>query len=387
MRTPLQFVCPACATSALASTARWFTLAGILLLASAIAWAQGPPPEAVGEVEGNDVSVEGGTPARSGTAALPPSIYVSNGSSVTVHSGRARLLFFTGGEFDLCGPAKFTVLLSGNSITLALNFGRVHVKLPAQTSLRVYSPTIIATPLEISGGSRDFTVGLDLDDSVCVLATSGAIQLEHQFTGEKLIVPQAGEFFLSGGKLVPVASSRASCRCLADEKRVAPPAAAPPLRFAESATPRAVTRAVVPAAEESQPAPAPAVEPVSDRSVELSVVARSNETHPLAPAKGAEAAPQPPTSAPVYTVVVPPLEFSASSPAPPPDRTPDMFLLIREARILPDWEFVGRVEVPSLVEAVQRALGEKPTTGEPAPPPKKKKGGFWASLKRLFGGD
>jgi hypothetical protein len=34
---------------------------------------------------------------------------------------------------------------------------------------------------------------------------------------------------------------------------------------------------------------------------------------------------------------------------------------------------------------VQRALGEKPAPGEAAPEPKKKKGGFWASLKRMFG--
>jgi len=63
-----------------------------------------------------------------------------------------------------------------------------------------------------------------------------------------------------------------------------------------------------------------------------------------------------------------------------------MFLLIREARVLPDWEFTGRVEVPGFAEAVQRALGEKPAANEPARAPKKKKGGFWAALKRVFGG-
>jgi len=393
MRTPLQFVRSACATSRFAFAVRVELLAGVLFLVSGIAQPRNPPPEAVGEVEGNDVSVDGGTAARSGTASAAPSIYVANGSSITVHSGHARLLFFTGGELDLCGPAKFTVLLSGNAITLALNFGRMHVKLPAQTNLRVFSPTIVATPLEISGGSRDITVGLDLDSSVCVLATSGAIQLEHQFTGEKLIVPQAGEFFLSGGKLVPIAGTSGSCRCLADERRP-PSAPAAPLDFAVAApAPAAPESAASAAAESSAPsariaAPAPAVEPVADRTVELSVLASANDSLPVAPARSSETAAAPPADAPVYTVIVPPLEFSASSPIPPPDPSPDMFLLIREARILPDWEFVGRVEAPELLGAVQKALGEKPANAAPAPvpAPKKKKGGFWSSFKRLFGG-
>ena len=90
--------------------------------------------------------------------------------------------------------------MSGDAITLALNFGRVRAQLPESTALRIFTPTIIGTPLDIAGGARDVTVGLSLDDSLCVTATSGAIQLEHQFTGEKLIVPQAGEFFLNAGQ-------------------------------------------------------------------------------------------------------------------------------------------------------------------------------------------
>jgi len=68
--------------------------------------------------------------------------------------------------------------------------------------------------------------------------------------------------------------------------------------------------------------------------------------------------------------------------------------LIREARVSPDWEFSGRVEPPEFAKAVQQALGEHAVTPQtqdtppvqPAATPKKKKGGFWAALKRVFSG-
>ena len=196
---------------------------------------------AVGRIQGNDISV------GDGIRTIGPSdqgIDVSNGNVVTVHSGKARLTLFSGGRVEICGPAKFTVLLSGNAITLALNFGRVRAELPAKTSLRVFTPTIVGTPIDIGGGQRDVTVGLNLDDSLCVLATSGAVQLEHQFSGERIIVPEAGEFFLNGGQLVPVAGKPGSCNCFADEpaSRVAAP-----LEFA----------AVVPSKVAPQPQPQP----------------------------------------------------------------------------------------------------------------------------------
>lgn len=384
MRPRLQFAGHTKVMTALARGARAGSLLAMVLLGATLARAQNPPTGAVGQVDGKDISIEGGAAARNGTATVAPSIYVSNGSTVTVHSGRARMTLFAGGKLDICGPAKFTVLRSGDFITLALNFGRVRVQLPEQTSLRVFSPTIIATPLEISGGARDVTVGLNLDDSLCVLASSGAIQLEHQFTGEKLIVPQAGEFFLSAGRLVPVAGSPKSCECLADEPRALPAPPGPPPEFAAAPMPSAVT--VLGTASATNTQPAPGAEPSREPSVEFSIPAHANDAHPVAPPERSAAPVAPPSSAPVYTVVLPPLTFAATSPAPPPDPTPDMFLLIREARVLPEWEFSGRVEVPGIIGAMQQALGEKPAATAPAPGPKKKQGGFWASLKRLFGG-
>jgi len=351
--------------------------------------AQSAPADAIGRVEGRDISCENGTPTNGGTTTVGSSLYVSNGSVVTVHSGQAVMTLYAGGQVEVCGPAKFTMLLSGDAVTLALNFGRVRVELPAKTALRIFTPTIIGTPIDISGGARDVTVGLSLDDSLCVLATSGAIQLEHQFTGEKLIVPQAGEFFLSAGRLLPVAGTPGSCQCTATETTPVPPPRAPTPDYAASVMPRATPVAVPPP---SQVAAEP--EPETRPNIEVGVLAAANETHPVAPASKNIAPVAPPTSAPIYTAVPPPLTYMAGMPIRPPDPTPDMVLLIREAQVSPDWEFTGHVAAPEFAQAMQQALGEKAAAPQtqsaaenpPATAPAKKKGGFWASLKRAFGG-
>ncbi len=121
---------------------------------------------------------------------------VSNGSIVTVHSGHARH-----DSVRRRPSARFAARRSSPCCKRAAPSpwrsisGACACNCPLNSSLRVFTPTIIATPLDISGGARDVAVGLNLDDSLCVRATSGAIQLEHQFSGEKLIVPQAGRIF------------------------------------------------------------------------------------------------------------------------------------------------------------------------------------------------
>jgi hypothetical protein len=366
-------------------------LTAIILICPLLARAQNSSPAVVGRVEGTDISCQDGTPQTGGMSSEGTSLDVSDGTVVTVHSGQARLTLNVGGTVDICGPAKLTVLLSGDAITLALNFGRVRVSLPENTTLRIFTPTIIGTPLDISGGARDVTVGLSLDDSLCVTATSGAVQLEHQFTGEKLIVPQAGEFFLNAGRLLPVAGTPGSCQCAQAEPTPAPARAASP---DYAAAPPPTIRQLPPIAIIPAPAPAPSplveVEPAaepSDKRVEYSELSEANEAHPVVP-QAADVRPAvPPSSDPVYTAVLPPLTFMAGSPLPPPGPTADMVMLIREARVSPEWEFRGRVEMPEFAKAMQHALGEKP----PTPPseatrPAKKKGGFWASLRRAFGG-
>ena len=354
-------------------------LAGFLLVYAGSLCAQEAPPGAIGRVEGKDISVEGGTAAGSGNAVRAPSIFVSNGSIVTVHSGQARLVLVAGGEIDVCGPAKYTLLQSGGAITLALNFGRAHVILPLATTLRIFTPTIVATPLDISGARRDITLGLDLNDSLCVLATSGALRLEHQFSGEILDVPQLGEFFLAGGKLMPVAGNPGSCRCEELQVRAAPPP--PPI-------PDAVLDARPTVAQNPPPAPPPAAdpEPAPEPLVSVGVLANANEAHPI-PSPQKNMAPESPVvSIPEYKIVMPPLTFSANSPEPPPDPTPDLIMLVRTAHVERNWQFTGRVEAPHLEEVAQRGASVESAPPQPTQKPEKKRGGFWARLKHAFVG-
>jgi hypothetical protein len=335
--------------------------------------AQQAAPNAVGRLEGADVSVEASASAsNSASSAVPASAedaFVTNGGVVTVHSGQARLTLTAGGQVDICGPAKFTVLQSSDAITLALNFGRMRVQLPATTALRIFTPTIIATPLDISGSARDVTIGLELNDSLCVIAATGALQLEHQFSGEKLVVPQAGEFFLAAGKLVPVAGTPGSCQCVGMQSRALEPIQQIP--EAGLTAPPVITDA---------PASSPDVADNKPPPIEFSVPAHANESHPVAPPKGVAAPAAPSVSNPVYKVVMPPLTFSAASPAPPSDPSPDMILLVRTAQVMPDWKFTGHVDAPQMDAAAQQAH-----PSQPGPNPQQKKRGFWAAVKRFFG--
>ncbi|MDE3109735.1 MAG: hypothetical protein KGL02_07325, partial [Acidobacteriota bacterium] len=309
-----------------ATLARWLCalVLGLALLAaiSSTARAQNLPTQPIGRIEGADVTVDSGMPASMATADSPASIYVSNGSVVTVHSGKARLTLDGGGELDICGPAKFTMLASGNDVTVALNIGRLRVELPPHISLKIFSPTMIATPIDINGGSRDLTVGLDTNDSLCVLATSGAIQLEHQFTGEKLIAPQAGEFSLIGGTLVPLASKPGSCGC-APMEQLTPsraPSMLPELARAApqpAATPQ--TRRAPAPAPPPQPAAEPAApEPPVPAAARIVIPVNPDDERPVAQPSEQSAGEAPAIGEPIRGEITPALAFMAS--APPPDR-------------------------------------------------------------------
>jgi len=348
--------------------------------------AQEAPPSAIARVEGLDVSVEGGTAAGSGTATVAPSIFVANGSVITVHSGMAQMTLLAGGKIDICGPAKLTLLESGTAVTLALNFGRLRVQLPAATSLRIFTPTIIATPLDIGGAARDITVGLDLRDSLCVLASSGALKLEQQFTGEDLIVPQAGEFFLAGGKLSPVAGTPGTCQCEIMRVHNAPPPPPIPERGLSAASPPILQPSATDAKTQSGSPSSNAVS-AAEPDIELSVLAHGNDAHPETPKpKPAPPPPAPLSGMPEYKIDLPAMTFSASSPHAPPDPTADMALVIRYARVEPDWQFTGHIEAPQRLPAAQPTPAANSQQGKPGSEnqPSKKKPGFWSRLKHIF---
>lgn len=372
----------------------------VFLACAAGARAQEAPPNSIGRITGPDLTVESGSAASTGLPSSAPSIYVLPGSVVTVHSGQAQLTLFRGGRLDICGPAKFTLLDANGALTVALNFGKMHIQLPAAILLRIYAPTIIATPLEIGGGARDVTVGLDLQDSMCVHPATGALQLESQFTGEKIIVPENSEFFLAGGKLAPVPGTPGSCQCTAPVAAAAPEPVTPAVA-AESTKPiplpppkpgqtmpqetHTATAAEAPTVTYAVPVPAPDVTPKP--------AASAKEAPPATPPRAPEEAANPS----VYHVTRPALSYSAPSGMAPTEPSVETLLLVTQAHVQSEYEFHGEVS-PGFASAMQNALGEKPaggaagsqSAGQPAAAPEqkpKKKGGFWASLKKIFVGN
>jgi hypothetical protein len=322
---------------------------------------------AVGRIEGSDISIDG---AAVGVNA-PDAGYVSNGNVVTVHEGQARFRLEAGGVISICGPAKFTVLQSGGAITLALEFGRMHMEIPAAVSLRIFTPSIVATPLDIRGGTRDLTVGLDQNDSLCVIASSGAVRLEQQLSGEHVIIPEAGDFSISGAQLLPVANAGRSCQC--------------------AATP------------EAMPSPAPRAAPP-----QIASAAPAESVAPDAPSPAAAAA----VAQPVHQIDVP-VTFSAAGAANAPPSTPtaESAMLVRVVRADPNWEFTGHVESSEFARDLSRSLGVgrpgaqapplnpsanaqsatpqsaasgSPNAQAPAAPAQKPRRSLWAAFKSIF---
>ena len=299
---------------------------------------QHAPSEIVAHIEGSDVSIDGKMIENASTLES-----VANGNAITVHSGDAVLRLVDGGEISICGPAKLMVLKSDATVTLALQFGRMHFDLPAAAKVRVLTPSIVATPTDIAGGKRDLIVGLDQDNSMCVIAATGAVQLEQQFSGERLIVPESGDFSLQGGQLAPMADTGQSCKCVS----------------------------MLLSPEVSEP--------------EVAMAAGTNQSHPIASAKD-RSADAPPVFTPGSTAVLPSLIFSSPNPQAPNAPTAETAMLVREVRAESDWEFSGSVQTPDFARA-SRALGVSGNrTASDESSSRKKSGGFWASLKRFFVG-
>ncbi len=278
-------------------------------------------PAVVGRIEGDDLEVVTTTPSGIETDAAPT--VVASGSDVTLRSGHALLLLNAGGEISICGPAHFKLIKSSGAVTLALDYGRVHPSLESADAFTIYTPTIVATPIAISGGPRDMTLGLEQSGEMCVLTSRGAMRVEPQFSDQSVIVPQGGTVSLVGGQIESLQADASACSCDFPRAHMEPPKSVPP--------------------PHSQPA----------RDV-------GTLAPPLPPQrKRTENSPPPSASAgePVYTVLMPPLSFDANSPEPPPDPAPETILLVREVRLRPSVVFRGHVN-PAPSPAAER----------PAPP-------------------
>jgi hypothetical protein len=338
----------------------------LLLVLPRLAAAQAPP-STIARVTGDDISVSG----PGGTASLQDSwtIYLSSGSEITVHAGQARIEFVNGGVIGVCGPAKLKLLESSGAFTLAMDFGRLHILLDNATPLVIYTPMMVAVPLAISEASREATLGLEPDGSMCVRATRGGVRLQQQFNGETLVVPEPQEMFLSGGQLHPVPGGAGTCQC-----------GVLPARAIVPAVPKARTEKT---AENVAPPSEPPAKKPATVAREYSVPAKPAESKP---AEKKPAQSHPATEAPVWKVVMPALVFDASSPDAQREPNPDTILLVREVRVEPDWVFHGRVEARE--EALPVVATPKPAenAAQPKAPKKNDTGGIKGFFRRIFGG-
>lgn len=327
---------------------RLLSFALALHAASTLLSAQGAP-ETVARIEGGAIAVRGphGVVVENGRSIT----LLGNGSEVTLHAGQARLVLADGGEIGVCGPAQFSLIKSGGTITLALNYGRVHSRLEAGRSFVLYTPQILAAPVAIAGGLRDTTLGLEATGAMCVLAARGAVRLEQQLTGQALLVPQGGEVVLASGQLDSMQGSSGSCPC-----------------------------DVVVTKNDADPPP-------HSRQVSVSLagsVAQMNQTSPRADADAMppeiKSPPKPAGEEPIYKVLMPALTFNASSPAPPPDPSPEMIMLVRRVRVRPSVVFHGRVAAPAAAPPVLTARAVQP----PELAPSKKDAGVVVRVRKFF---
>src|SRR5690242_6076790 len=125
------------------------------------AQATGPTVDqaAIGRLSGDDVSVRGAISFETEngrTTAL-----LASGSDLTLRSGEAKIDLPDGGEIILCSPAHLSILKSGVALTIALDYGQVHLRVGATAQVTVYSPLLIVTPAPIGTRQTDLTVGLD----------------------------------------------------------------------------------------------------------------------------------------------------------------------------------------------------------------------------------
>lgn len=309
----------------MAQAKRIQTAVALMLLGAASLAAQEP----VGRIEGDDIAVKGQvTLVRAGTRK---SAELSSGSEVSVRSGQARLTLGDGSEIDICGPAQFTVLRSGDSVTVALNQGRLHGRFSPTLPVTIYTPQVVFTPISIEGRPRDSVIGLDAGGEMCVQPVHGAARLEQQLTGASVVVPQSAEMVLAEGQLESMREASGSCRCdvvLIEDLPTSPPA-------------------------------------------------RVTTTASRTPANPEEAPKPPAAEEPRWTVVMPPLTFDANAPVPPAEPKPEAATLVREVQVRPTVVFQGKVESAAAPKQTQEA-------------PVAKKGGFFAKVggffRRLFGG-
>lgn len=294
------------------------------------AWAARPDEpsfDTVGAIDGEDILVSGSMKMDAEHGQVKTTL--RSGSDVQVKSGQATIKLVEGGSIFICGPAHFSVLKSAESLTLALDFGVIHAHIEHQPKLTIYTAQIQATPVAIGDGAQDALVGFEAGGAICIRATSGAVRLEQQFTGQNVIVPQGGDVLVNNGQLDSLRTGAGHCSCEPPMARIAPPVAPSPEVSMLATNKEIEKRAAAAKQAESQPVP--------------------------------QAAPAP--EEPIYQVFMPPLTYGANAKV-EVEFDPKLILLVRRVRVRPTLIFQGRVEGDPVAVA-SNAAPQKPPFSDP----------------------
>jgi hypothetical protein len=272
--------------------------------------------DAVGGIDGESIAVTG--PMTVDMVHGQAKTVLRSGSDVRVKSGTARIDLVEGGSISICGPAHFSVLKSGGSLTVALDSGIINVHVEREPAVTVYTAQVQAQPVAIGEGPKDLLVGFDATGVMCVRANRGAVRLEQQLTGQSVMVPQAGDVVLLNGQIDSLKTTPGHCVCEPLLVRTAP------------ATETEVSRLATP--EE--------------------IKKRSFDAKPKLPDAKEDRTPA--KDEPIYQVIMPPLVYDAKTKV-EPQFDPKMILLIRKVRVRPTLIFTGRVEGVAIAAALPPA--------------------------------
>jgi hypothetical protein len=305
-----------------------------ILFTPAAALPDKPADDTVGTIEGDSISLQGPMTVEMVHGQIKT--VLRSGNDIRVKSGQARLDLVEGGQIAICGPAHLSVLKSGGSLTVALDAGVIHAHIEHQPALTIYTAQIQAKPIAIGDGAQDALIGFDAPGAMCVRATSGAIRLEQQLTGQSVIVPQGGDILLNDGHLEGLQNTAGHCAC--DLQIAAKSEAAPP-EFSRVATP----------------------EEIQQRDAQTKKKPEVAEEKPAAPA--------PVKEQPVYQVFMPPLSYDAHAAVQRDNFDPKLILLVRRVRVRPTLIFQGRVEGNAPVAQNASAKPGKPAPQTAATPP------------------
>ena len=281
------------------------------------------PSDSVGVIDGEAISVNGPMTVEAAHGQIRT--VLRSGSDVRVKSGSARIDLVEGGQISICGPAHLSVLKSGSSLTIALDTGTIHVHVEHAPTVTVYTPQIQLQSVPVGDGPQDVLVGFESPGAMCIRANRGAVRAEQQLTGQRVLIPQAGDVLLLNGQLDGLRTGAGHCACELQAARAIPP---PQPEIGQIA-----------AAEEARKKPSDSNANTPPAAVEI------------APAK----------EEPIYQVFMPPLIYDANAKV-QLEIDPRMIILVRRVRVRPTLIFQGRVE-GELVAAVTPA---PPATPAPA---------------------